>query len=541
MPRAATGQHRFRDDKWIVRVTLGPKLRPEYVLPTCRTEDEVIARKAILARAAERLRKADHLAIAPELLRKVAEREGKPLAEALAAIEAVCAGQVESRASGKTSGPVTFRKFAEQWTSGKLARLHPDHIKVKRSVTDDVERLEKHVYPLVEDVPIDRFTLEQAEAVMRALPSTLSPATRRHVAQVIHRVLALAVYPARVRESNPLPRGFLPKPGAPKAKSYLYPDEDAALLAKREVPLPLRVLFGFLAREGMRYGEACNLRWSDVDLARGVVKLDENKTDDPRAWPLDPGVSRALSAWHKLRGKPAKGEHVFTDQHGRPLDDRSLAPVLRSSLASAGVKRPELDQKTTTRIRLRVHDLRATFVTVSLANGRTESWVTDRTGHDLTSLETYRRQARTLRDLHLGALAPLDEAIPELRDERGGSPEKARRGREKGGTSSDVSADGRAEAEKPEGAQAETPGGALGSAAARHPGSTPGSCTAFSAPLPGADDAIDAALARALDLAVERGDLDRVAVVVAELRERRQARDGVTTIGTARDRREAGR
>jgi integrase len=33
---------------------------------------------------------------------------------------------------------------------------------------------------------------------------------------------------------------------------------------------------------------------------------------------------------------------------------------------------------------VRVHDLRATFVTVSLANGKTETWVQDRTGHKST-------------------------------------------------------------------------------------------------------------------------------------------------------------
>jgi integrase len=30
---------------------------------------------------------------------------------------------------------------------------------------------------------------------------------------------------------------------------------------------------------------------------------------------------------------------------------------------------------------LRAHDLRATFVTLSLAQGKSEAWITDRTGH----------------------------------------------------------------------------------------------------------------------------------------------------------------
>jgi integrase len=47
----------------------------------------------------------------------------------------------------------------------------------------------------------------------------------------------------------------------------------------------------------MRKEEALALTWSDVDLERGAVRLDENKTDDPRAWALDPSVTKALAWW----------------------------------------------------------------------------------------------------------------------------------------------------------------------------------------------------------------------------------------------------
>jgi integrase len=65
---------------------------------------------------------------------------------------------------------------------------------------------------------------------------------------------------------------------------------------------------------------------------------------------------------------------------------------------------------------LRAHDLRATFVTISLAQGKSETWVTDRTGHKSSiMLYRYKRAARTHAEAELGALAPLHEAIPELR------------------------------------------------------------------------------------------------------------------------------
>lgn len=69
---------------------------------------------------------------------------------------------------------------------------------------------------------------------------------------------------------------------------------------------------------------------------------------------------------------------------------------------------------------LRAHDLRGGFVTVALANGKTEAWVTDRTGHTTSAMiYTYKRAARTHRELKLGTFAPLHEAIPELRHQAG--------------------------------------------------------------------------------------------------------------------------
>jgi integrase len=78
--------------------------------------------------------------------------------------------------------------------------------------------------------------------------------------------------------------------------------------------------------------------------------------------------------------------------------------------------RPQLFEDTETRIPLRAHDLRATFVTVNLALGKTEAWITDRTGHRSSQmLYAYKRQARSYAELALGPLSPLHEAIPELR------------------------------------------------------------------------------------------------------------------------------
>ena len=298
---------------------------------------------------------------------------------------------------------LTFVELGEAWTTGAIAAAHPDQVRRKRSADKDAERL-LVLCKTIGRVPVASLTLADAKLAMASLPQGLASATRRQYAQIIARLMALAVYPLELIPVNPIPRGFLPRVTRTKATAWLYPAEDARLLACEAVPLGRRVLYGVLAREGLRCSEALGLKWGALDLDRGVVRLDANKTDDPRAWALTPGVPEALAQWRELSGS---GALVFlVDNAGR------LAESFRADLARAGIDRAELFDRTPARVPIRVHDLRATFVTLSLAAGRSETWVSDRTGHrSSVMINTYRRAARTAAELGLGELGALDEAI----------------------------------------------------------------------------------------------------------------------------------
>ena len=130
---------------------------------------------------------------------------------------------------------------------------------------------------------------------MKALPADIVPSTRRQYAQLMAKVLKLAVYHCRVIGQSPLPPGFLPRLGRRRPKRTSTPWRTRRSLARKgpaRVPAAVRLP----AREGMRYGEAMRLTWADLDLARGSVTLDTNKTDDPRAWALARGAAAALAA-----------------------------------------------------------------------------------------------------------------------------------------------------------------------------------------------------------------------------------------------------
>ena len=421
MPREATGEVRRASDGTLsCRVRVAGK-RTTFQLPTCRTDVEAEERAATLGSMARAFQRAG-LVESPDATRL--------LEMAAAATPALLPGvlQVASELAGgelvdATSRTVpTFAQVAKKWTSGELHRDFPDHVRGKDSELD-AARLERLCAIDVGgirlgDVPIDRLTLEHADAVLRDLPAVAKrPGTRRHYAQLVHRVLSLAVYPLKLIKASPLPRGWLPKPGKPPAYPYLHPADDALLLASKAVPLEWRVFWGFCDREGARVGEAAQMRLGvELDLDRGTVSLDENKTDDPRTWAVGDDVQRALSRWCELR-KLSRGDLVFTDHAGDPITVGKLAEQLRTHVTAAGIDRPELTERGTNRGRLRAHDLRGTFVTLALATGRTETWVADRTGHRSSQMiNRYRRGARSAKELGLGWLAPLDETIPELAD-----------------------------------------------------------------------------------------------------------------------------
>jgi integrase len=332
--------------------------------------------------------------------------------DVLAGIRAHVAASVK-HPEVQTRKVVTFSQLAKEWTDGKLAERYPRHVRVKDHRLD-ASRLKKLCAIDVADglklgdVPLTAFAIDHAEAAMRGLPPKAKrPMTHRQYGQVLSRVLALAVYPCRILAANPLPKRFLPMGEKPPAFTYLYPAEDAALLACDAVPIARRLLWGFLVREGCRLGEALALRFCDLDLKNGSLTLQNSKTGESRTWALDAGVARSLTTWQELR-KAEPTDAVFADCW-HPADQ------LRDDLRAAEIARADIFQSTDRRRALRVHDLRGTFVTLSLAAGRSESWVADRTGHTTSQMiNRYRRAARTAGELGLGAPLPLDQAIPTL-------------------------------------------------------------------------------------------------------------------------------
>jgi integrase len=432
MSRAPIGTLDWTSDPPYVRLTIA-RCRKAFRLSTSDPQ-EATRRREELAEIVQRLSEAGKPEYAEALCKQAARGDQQTRADVREIVDGLIVGRERPVAASSTSpikvsnGGITFKQVADLWTSGELAKKFRRRVK-DIDHTENIGRLARYVYPVeldgrtIAETPMRDFTVDHADHVL-AQPN-LPDGSVRHVAQVVSRIAKLAAYPLRAIDRSPLPQGWLPPRNGSKEKSYLFPDEEAAFQRNPRVPLVRRLLVGFCAREGSRKENAVTLEWSDLafeDNGEAMISLDMTKNGRGGVWTLDPGTAEALRRWRPVCPSKkfvfpssALSQHRATDDWPMYVDH--LADQLRDGLQQVGVTREKLFQRGPNRIRLRAHDLRATFVTLALATGRTEDWVATRTGHGSTQMiALYRRQAKTAGELKLGWLKPLHEIIPELRD-----------------------------------------------------------------------------------------------------------------------------
>jgi len=393
--------------KHYARVRFGKALRINEWCPWAKSRNEAAARAVLIAELGDALVESGRRDLVKDSAKELALADTpKRLETARKAIDAIVRGAVKAGAGRD----ITIRQWGDRYVSGELARLHPDHVRVK-DWSDDASRLRLYVYPHVGDVPVNAFTVAHANVVMSKLPE-MSKANRRHVAQIIGRLMHLAVFPGQLIQASPLPRLWVPKlPKKGPAKACLWPREEALFLAHADTPLLFRVFVGVLDREGMRLGELLDCEWWQWNLIEGVFTATKTKTDDPRFWTVRPDVARSMRRLKKLLRPASDSERPFAGLD-KLCHRTKLAEYLRTSLKAAGITRAELFEDTDHTAKLRAHDMRAVFVTMSIAEGRTETWIRDRTAHKSTTMiDRYRRAARQFAELRLTKLVDLEKGL----------------------------------------------------------------------------------------------------------------------------------
>jgi integrase len=190
----------------------------------------------------------------------------------------------------------------------------------------------------------------------------------RYLAVLSH-CLSVAVKEWCWIDANPMTRVSKPKEGRGRTR-YLLDEERGRLLgectrASNSAVYPIVVL---AISTGMRKGEILNLRWEDVDLAKGRAILWETKNGEKRVVPLTGHALDVLKEWSKV--KRIDTSLIFPGtQHGtdaKPLEFRKhwLAALDRAEVRD-----------------FRFHDLRHSTASYLAMSGATLSEIAEVLGH----------------------------------------------------------------------------------------------------------------------------------------------------------------
>ena len=296
-----------------------------------------------------------------------------------------------------------------------------------RARTDNKSHLETHVLPLIGRVAMTAVTSEHGDKIVAALDAkiaakTMSDKTARNVWGTARRLFREAAHAKpstglRCLEANPFRDVAAPERSRVKrALQFLYPSEFLAFVSCDDVPRKWKRNAAIAVYLGLRDGEQRSLRWTNVDLAHGIVHVQEvwdketkagrdgTKTGAARAVPIPEPLRPLLAAMHKAAGGKGLVCSAIYSQ-------RAMARGLRTWLKKADVDRPQLHDRTDVNLPIRWHDLRGTCATWLAVQGRNATEIRDVLGHTQTSMtDRYMRNAQAVRG---GAFGEVFPALPE--------------------------------------------------------------------------------------------------------------------------------
>lgn len=122
-------------------------------------------------------------------------------------------------------------------------------------------------------------------------------------------------------------------------KNISLPQRDPSYISKVDFAMMLRLIDNPQMRAiillavctMMRLGELVNLRWVDVCLDRGLIRLPARKTKRPRTIFLNKSAHKVLSEL------PRCAEYVFTNPEGKKLCGRSVSRKFKKYARMAGL------------------------------------------------------------------------------------------------------------------------------------------------------------------------------------------------------------
>ena len=169
-----------------------------------------------------------------------------------------------------------------------------------------------------------------------------------------------------------------------KIPDVLDEDEQKRLLDQFNLryitPHRNRTIIMLLLNTGLRLAEMTNLKWSDINLTSGQVKVVEGKGLKDRIVYIDNNMLEELRSWRERQLEVwGSTPYVFTTRTLKLLDGKYVWNMIKTYKDKAGI-----DKKITT------HSLRHTFATDLLRDSKNIRIVQKALGHsDISTTQVY--------------------------------------------------------------------------------------------------------------------------------------------------------
>ena len=344
---------------------------------------------------------------------------GKSQAEAKAKLK-----QAIEKAKGLDAAKVgryTVGQWMEVWFE------HYAKVKVRPSSHQTYRGyIDNHIKPSIGKIPLEKLTSLELQKLYKRLLETdrvdrlesrhqakgLSHKTVRNIHQIISSAMKLA-QDQKLIGGNPTEGCALPR--LEHKEMQTLPVEQLQSFLREAKDSGVFELYYLELATGLRRGELLGLKWEDIDLERGdlrvkrqISRINGEVVEAPlktkNAYRTLPLAADTIDVLKAQRKKTGDSPWVFPSPTGGPISPDSVLHMLHRVLKRAGLPR------------IRFHDLRHTFATLALQNGVDVKTVSGMLGHFSAgfTLDTYahvttasqRQAAKTMGGILSGSLRP---------------------------------------------------------------------------------------------------------------------------------------
>ena len=240
--------------------------------------------------------------------------------------------RTEVTETARVGAKATVGRLLDEWLENLDPALALSTVEVYK------KRVDKQIRPALGTIRLDQLDTHTIDTFYtKLLAGGLSPRS----VQLVHSVLRAALQRGVDWDwlpSNPAVRARPPKV-VKTDKVALTPEQVAAIYEAAEEPA-VKVAIGLAAVTGMRRGEVCGLKWSDIDPETGLVTIERawvsddhgqhltgTKSGKKRIIPLGPFGEQVLATWerHQRAEWGELGEWVVSYINGDvPFSARTL-------------------------------------------------------------------------------------------------------------------------------------------------------------------------------------------------------------------------